>query len=157
MWGLHNLAMAIWFVHKDALLAYEYMKRAFLLSEKCEFYFHFVVRGQVWLNYLLFKAELGRRDEAEYETRERLDKIKLNRGNSLYFYGYAFLARMAMQDGNAEQAMNLFKQGLNAYNLEEQDLELLAEAHDYCDNTEAFRRVWHLTEEPYRLWDEMDN
>jgi tetratricopeptide (TPR) repeat protein len=155
-WCLQYLALAIVIERNDYVTALKYMNKALRLADRSKSNFEFVVRGQLWLNRLLFRAKLGRAQESKKEARIRLASIVLEpgRSNSYYFFGYAFLAKMAMEEGNGQQALELFRRGLEAYNLEKPDRELLQEAEDCSDPAEAFRLIWPLVDTPYRIWDE---
>jgi len=156
VWNLQWLSIAIQSDQNDTLLALKYMKKALRLADRSKVYFHFVVRGQLWLNCLLYKAMLGRRTQAKREARLRLGKLVLEvgRSNSYYFFGYAFLAKMAMDEGKPQVALDLFKNGFKAYNIETLEKEEIARA-DSCSNpAEAFEILWTLIDIPYRLWDE---
>lgn len=159
VWSLQCLSLALVFERNDLELALYYMKKALRLADRTKVYFHFVVRGQLWLNCLLFKVKLGGKSQAKREARNRLARLVLVEGqsNSYYFYGYAFLAKMAMEAGKAQEAFALFKQGLRAYNLEEPDERLVKEAEEYPDRAHAFTMLWSLVDTPYRLWDEPKN
>jgi len=155
-WSLQWLSLAILFEKNDKVLALKYMKKALRLADLSTAYFHFVVRGELWLNCLLLKAKLGRKIQAVGETHARLSRLVVEDGlsNSYYFFGYAFLGQMAMEEQKPQLALDLFKKGLTAYNLEETDKELLIQTEACADPGDAFKMLWQLVDEPYRLWDE---
>lgn len=157
IWCMKELGMAVWSYEENAQEALKYIDMAINLMNTSADKFYFISRGEVWrVRWDIFQST-GYSNFAVEEITEKISSIiPKGNSNSIYYYGFSFLADVAKRNKNIRKASRLLRSALRYF---PHDKDSAEELNAICnelhrDPNGAYYKLSELTHRNYLIWDD---